>query len=288
MNFYVNQVKSKPDYRGSLFKGDIFLETGLANAHELCALARQSITAAFDGETDHQALHKMMPVETFVERVTALKRQFTNGPQAKALIREFICEIGADPKDYIFDVPRVRVVPNYDYLHAGVSYAYKPHRDTWYGSVESQVNTWMPVYSIEPEQTMMINPGYFERPVRNSSAQWSLNDWINVQRHKASQNTTEETRVHPVPLEDIDTSSELRVAANSGEMLIFSGAHLHGTVANFTDKVRFSVDFRLIHLQDLLHKRGAPNVDNGCSDAEAGFKDFFNASDFSQFQGVNP
>ncbi len=91
-----------------------------------------------------------------------------------------------------------------------------------------------------------------------------------------------------MPLEDIDTSAELRVAANSGEMLIFSGAHLHGTVANFTDKVRFSVDFRLIHLQDLLHKRGAPNVDNGCSDAEAGFEDFFNASDFSQFQGVNP
>ena len=288
MNFYVNQVKNKPDYRGSLFRGDIFLETGLGNARELCALARQSITAAFDGETDHQSLHKMMPVETFVERVTALKRQFTNGPQAKALIRDFIREIGADPKDYIFDVPRVRVVPNYEYLHAGVSYAYKPHRDTWYGSVESQVNTWMPVYSIEPEQTMMINPAYFERPVRNSSADWSLNDWIHVQRHKASQNITEETRVHPVPLEDIDTSAELRVAANSGEMLIFSGAHLHGTVANFTDKVRFSVDFRLIHLQDLLHKRGAPNVDNGCSDAQAGFKDFFNASDFSQFQGVNP
>ena len=49
------------------------------------------------------------------------------------MIRDFIVEIGDNPADYLFDVPRMRVVPNYDYLHAGVSYAYKPHRDTWYG-----------------------------------------------------------------------------------------------------------------------------------------------------------
>lgn len=94
--------------------------------------------------------------------------------------------------------------------------------------------------------------------------------------------------MHPVPLEEIDDRSELRIASNSGEMLIFSGSHLHGTVANTTDQVRFSVDFRLIHLQDLINKRGAPNVDNGCVDAHAGFKDLFHAKDFSRFQGVNP
>lgn len=288
MNLYINQTKHRPALREHIYKGDIFLDTTLHSAHALCALARECITRAFDGETDHQSLHKMMPVETFVERVTALKREFTNGEQAKALIRAFIDEIGVDPAQYLFDVPRVRVVPNYDYLHAGVSYAYKPHRDTWYGNVDCQINTWMPVYSLKPEQTMMINPAYFERPVHNSSADWSLEHWINVQRFKARDNITEESRVHPVPLEDIDTRSELRVAGNSGEMLIFSGSHLHGTVANTTDQVRFSVDFRLIHLQDLLDKRGAPNVDNGCTDAHAGFKDLFHASDFSRFQGVNP
>lgn len=288
MNLYINQTKHRPALREHIYKGDIFLDTTLHSAHALCALARECITRAFDGETDHQSLHKMMPVETFVERVTALKREFTNGEQAKALIRAFIDEIGVDPAQYLFDVPRVRVVPNYDYLHAGVSYAYKPHRDTWYGNVDCQINTWMPVYSLKPEQTMMINPAYFERPVQNSSADWSLEHWINVQRFKARDNITEESRVHPVPLEDIDPRSELRVAGNSGEMLIFSGSHLHGTVANTTDQVRFSVDFRLIHLQDLLDKRGAPNVDNGCTDAHAGFKDLFHASDFSRFQGVNP
>ncbi len=42
----------------------------------------------------------------------------------------------------------------------------------------------MPVYTIAPNQTMMINVGHFEKPVLNTSKDWSLNDWINNQRHK--------------------------------------------------------------------------------------------------------
>nr|WP_306456458.1 hypothetical protein [Pseudomonas sp. LJDD11] len=285
---YINQVRNKPDFRHAIYRGDIFLDTDLPMAESLCAFARESITAAFNGETDHQALHTMMPVEEFVSLVQRLKGQFTNCQQVKDMIRQFIVDLGLAPEDYLFDVPRIRVVPNYDYLHAGVSYAYKPHRDTWYGSPECQINTWMPVYSIEPEQTMMINPAYFDVAVKNSSADWSLAHWINVQRPLATANVTEEVRVHPLPLEELSTASELRVAGNSGDILLFSSAHLHGTVANHTNKTRFSVDFRLIHIADLLAGRGAINVDNKVREAEAGLSQFFHASDFSQFKGVNP
>lgn len=285
MNLYINQLQHKADFKEAVYAGDVFLNTQLVAARELCSFAQESITAAFDGETNHPALHTMMPVEEFVSRVTRLKGQFTNSQRVKDLIREFTFEIGVDPEEYIFDVPRIRVVPNYDYLHAGVSYAYKPHRDTWYGSVDCQINTWMPVYTIEPEQTMMINPAYFDRPVQNTSAEWSLSDWINTQRHKAKDNLTEEVRVHPVPLDAIDTSAEMRIAGNTGDMLIFSGSHLHGTVANHTDRTRFSVDFRLMHLADLHSKRGAINVDSACPDVGAGFKDYFHAHDFSNFLG---
>ncbi|WP_267269585.1 hypothetical protein [Pseudomonas protegens] len=288
MNLYLNQLRKTADFKEAIYSGDIFLDTDLATAKELCGYAKESITAAFDGETNHQALHTMMPVEEFVSRVTRLKGQFTNSQRVKDLILGFIHEIGIDPRDYIFDVPRLRVVPNYDYLHAGVSYAYKPHRDSWYGSVDCQINTWMPVYTITPDQTMMINPSYFEKPVANTSKDWSLKDWISNQRHKAKDNLTEEVRVHPVPLGEIDDSSELRIAGNSGEMLVFSGSHLHGTVPNRTDRTRFSVDFRLMHLEDLKHNRGAHNVDSACPDVGSGFKDYFHAHDFSNFQGFKP
>ena len=287
MNLYLNQLQNKHDFKSSIYAGDIYLNTDLQATHALCRFAKESITRAFDGETDHQALHTMMPVTEFVERVTALKRQFTNCLEVKEMIQTFALEIGIDPAEYLFDVPRIRVVPHFNYLHAGVSYAYKPHRDTWYGNADCQINTWMPVYTIQPEQTMMINPGYFSTPVKNSSVDWSLADWINVQRPLAKTNVTEETRIHPVPNEEIQTSSEIRIAGNEGEVITFSGSHLHGTVANFTDKTRFSVDFRLLNLQDLLNGRGAPNVDSGAKDVEVGYKDLFHLNDFSPFQGVS-
>jgi hypothetical protein len=287
VNLYINQLNKKADFKERVYAGDIFLDTALQAPAELCAFARQSITAAFDGETDHKALHTKMPVTEFIRLVTRLKGQFTNCLDVKEMIRRFALEIGIDPNEYLFDVPRLRVVPNYEYLHAGVSYAYKPHRDTWYGSSQAQINTWMPVYTIEPGQTMMINAGYFAEPVKNSSVDWSLNEWINVQRPLAGSNVTEEVRVHPLPLEEISTASELRIAGNAGEMLTFSGAHLHGTVANHTNETRFSVDFRLLHIADLLSGRGAVNVDSGVKDSEAGYKDLFHLNDFSSFQGVN-
>ncbi|MEE3505307.1 hypothetical protein QN399_03335 [Pseudomonas sp. 10C3] len=287
MNLYINQLQKKNDFRNAIYAGDIFLNTDLNAPKDLCAFARESITAAFDGETRHQALHTMMPVQEFIGLVTKLKGQFTNCIEVKEMIRNFVLEIGANPGEFLFDVPRIRVVPHYDYLHAGVSYAYKPHRDKWYGSVDCQINTWMPVYTIQPDQTMMINPAYFSVPVKNSSADWSLSDWINVQRPLAQKNVIEELRVHPIPLEDISTASEIRIAANAGEILTFSGSHLHGTVPNYTEQTRFSIDFRLVHIADLLSQRGAVNVDSGVADTEAGYKDFFHVSDFSHFQGTN-
>jgi hypothetical protein len=286
MDLYINQLKNNQNFQTAIYQGAIFLNTDLQAAEALCAFARTCITEIFHGETDHQSLHKKMPVEEFVPLVTNLKGLFTNCQTSKELIRDFVVEVGADPTEYIFDVPRIRVVPHYDYLHAGVSYAYKPHRDTWYGSVDCQINTWMPLYTIAPDQTMMINPYYFSRPIVNTSKNWSLSNWVNVQRPLAKENVTEEQRVHPVPLEEIDTDMEIRVASNSGEMLVFSGSHLHGTVANYTEQIRFSVDFRLMHLDDLRYKRGAINIDSGCSDVESGYKQFFYLSDFSNFQGV--
>ncbi|WP_090535106.1 hypothetical protein [Paraburkholderia sartisoli] len=286
MNLHVNQARNHLNLRDAIYFGAIFLETQLKAAQDLRAFAAQSISQVLGADGDPLTLHTQVPVKEFVEIVSGIKGRFTNSDEVKEIIRAFIVELGEDPAEYLFDVPRLRVVPHYDYLHAGVSYAYKLHRDTWYGSVQCQLNTWMPVYGVTPEQTMLINPEYFSLPVKNSSVDWQLTEWINNERWKASQALTEETRVHPIPLEDVPSANELRIGLNGGEMMMFSGAHLHGTVPNRTEETRFSVDFRLMHLEDLKSGRGANNVDNGCPDPEAGFKDYFYAHSFDRFQEI--
>jgi hypothetical protein len=133
---------------------------------------------------------------------------------------------------------------------------------------------------------MMINPAYFDRPVENSSAGWDLKDWIENQRGQASKNVSAEERPHPVPLEDLGSDGEIRLAGERGEMIVFSGAHLHGTVPNHSDLIRFSVDFRLFHIGDLNAGNGARNVDSGARNVEYGYKDYYSASGFSPYSEI--
>ncbi len=59
-----------------------------------------------------------------------------------------------------------------------------------------------------------------------------MKHWVMNERPAATRNIRNEDRRHPVPLEEIKTDTEFRVAGGSGDMIVFSGSHLHGTVPN--------------------------------------------------------
>jgi len=64
----------------------------------------------------------------------------------------------------------------------------------------------------------------------------------------------------PQPTEPVEVA-ELRVAIDPGDLLCFSGAHLHGGVPNRTGLARFSIETRTVDADDVAAGRGAPNVD---------------------------
>ena len=66
----------------------------------------------------------------------------------------------------------------------------------------------------------------------------------------------------PEPTETVNTASELRPVIEPGDLLCFSGAHLHASVPNSTGVARFSVEVRTVDARDAAEDgRGAPNVD---------------------------
>jgi hypothetical protein len=62
-----------------------------------------------------------------------------------------------------------------------------------------------------------------------------------------------------------------------GEVLLFSGAQLHTSIANTSGLSRYSVDFRTVHEPDLLAGRGAPLVDARCTGTA--IRDFVSVED---------
>jgi Phytanoyl-CoA dioxygenase (PhyH) len=176
--------------------------------------------------------------------------------ESKPLLRAALEHVGVDPARTSWDRARVRVVeplgPGEDARSIGF------HRDTWGSNLLAQTNWWTPVRPLESERTIAFYPRYWSRPIENSSATWDLDE---VRERRRRGEPVEDIQIVPEPTEPVDTDSELRVVMEPGDLLCFSGAHLHASVPNVSAETRCSVELRTVFLDDLVAGRGAPDLD---------------------------
>jgi hypothetical protein len=276
ITLYMNRQVADDARRQSLFGGDFYLYTGLAGAGALAQHAKDLIAEAF-GDLDPERAQFAMPVEEFVARVGPLKSEFTNGQRTKRLCQAFATELGVDPERTYFDIPRLRVIPAEEYLTAGVSYNYKAHRDMWYGHPQQLVNYWVPVFPVVGDNVMSMFTDYFDKPVKNGSNAYDYDEWVAEHRHAAASKTTKDDRPHPLPLEEIDSRGEIRIAGGCGDVMMFSSNHLHASAPNQSGVTRFSYDLRTINIDDVRAGAGPRNVDSGATGTTLG--DFLRVSD---------
>jgi hypothetical protein len=218
-----------------------------------------------------------LPVEKYVEILARLKPEFIHHPRCKQLIPGLLTDLGCDIEETYFDVPRLRTMTHGDYLTAGLAYAFHPHRDTWFSAPPCQLNWWIPVYEIGPENTIAFFPRYWSQPIANSSRDYNYYKWNQESRGQAAAQIKTDTRKQPQALEPIDMDTQIRVVCKAGGIILFSGGYLHATVPNTSGRTRFSIDFRTVHLDDVIQRRGAENVDSECTGTT--LRDFLRARD---------
>src|SRR5207253_9137610 len=127
------------------------------------------------------------PVEDYVGVLAELKPRFIHHPRSKELIRSIRKELGCDLEKTYFDVPRLRSATSDAYLTSGIAYAFHPHRYTWYSAPFCQLNRWLPVYDVRPDNVMAFHPRYWSLAVRNSSNRYDYRRWNRDNRKNAAQ-----------------------------------------------------------------------------------------------------
>ncbi len=258
---YFNSTVSDEVRRKRLYDGQLFIFSPLPSSVALCQFARKMIDEAFHPIDPIEAQYSLS-VEKFVEIVAPLKPRFIHHPETKRLLQGVLEELGCDMSKTYLDVPRMRVVCHGDYLKAGVAYPLHPHRDTWYSSPLCQLNWWLPIFDIESDCSMAFFPQYWSRGVRNGSSSFNYYEWNAEGRKNAAKHIASDTRKQPRAEEPLELDPQIRVVCPVGGIILFSGAQFHATVPNTSGRTRFSIDFRTVHLDDVVLKRGAPNVDS--------------------------
>lgn len=255
--------------RDRIYDGDLFVWTPTANTEALVGHARSLTEDAF-GDLDPRTAQHELPVDAFVAILAELKPTFIHHARSKELLQAILVERGCDPDLTYFDVPRLRTACAGDYLTTGIAYAFHPHRDTWYSAPMTQINWWLPVYPVHPDNVMAFHPQHMHQGVRNGSHAYNYAKWVATSRADAAKHVGQDTREQPHAEEPVQTEPDVRVVAAPGSLLAFSGAQLHSTVENTTQETRFSIDFRSIHLGDSVEARGAENVDSNSTGTTMG------------------
>ena len=279
MNLFCDSKMDDGKRREELYRGSVFVYSPSRSALKFCDFARELIEAAFH-PYDPRKVQENMPVERCVEILAELKPRFIHHPRSKQLIQgllaEHRCELG---KTY-FDVPRLRTAFPSDYLSSGIAYAFHPHRDTWYSAPFSQVNWWLPIYEICPDNIMAFHPRYWDEALPNNSNTYNYYEWNRTNRRNAAQHIKGDTRVQPRPQVPLEPDPQLRLVANVGSAILFSAAQLHSTVPNTCGWTRYSIDFRTVNLDDVWNKCGAPNIDSAATGTT--MRDYIRATDLTR------
>jgi hypothetical protein len=271
---------SEPERRQRLYAGDLFVYSATERTRAFCEFAAGMVHEVFGG-LDPQTAQHQMPVDRMVEVLKELKPRFIHHAESKRHLEGILEEFGCHPDDTHYDVPRMRSSTSDDYLTSGIAYAWHPHRDTWYSAPLTQINWWLPIFPITEGNGMCFYPEYFDIAVPNDSAGYDYKKWNEEYRYAAADQVEKDTRPLPGSDAQIDSRKADAMVVPPSGLLLFSGAHLHASVPNFTGRTRFSIDFRTASLADTRARQGAPDLDVACT--WSAIRDFKRLRDRAEF-----
>jgi hypothetical protein len=265
--------------RAALFDGQLFVYSPTKSSLAFIEFVRKLINQAF-GPHDPEKAQFDMPVEQYAEILVKLKPNFIHHPESKYFLQTLLREMGCDLNRTYFDVPKMRSSTSGDYLTTGIAYAWHPHRDTWYSAPSCQINWWIPIYDIRSDNAMAFHSRYWNQPVANSSKGYNYYEWNQKYRGgHIGQFLREDPRPLPRPTQPIDLDPQIRLIVPPGGIILFSAAQLHSSVPNTSGLTRFSIDFRMVNVDDVAAKREASRVDEECTGTT--MRDYLRGTDFS-------
>lgn len=261
---FIDPALDEQARRERLFDGDLIVNSPTSASAELCEFARSQIQQSF-GSLDPEVAQFDMPVESYAAVLSELKPRFIHHPETLRLVRAVLVSLGHPEDKTYFDVPRLRSSTSHGFLTTGIAYAFHPHRDTWYSAPMCQVNLWMPVYAARPDNIMAFHPRYWSEPVANDSECYDYQRWNATSRFNAAQHIGKDTRVQPKPQQPLQLDPDIRLVTPVAGIQHFAAAQLHSSIPNQSGRTRFSIDFRIVHIDDVENGVGAPNLDSYCT-----------------------
>ncbi|MCV7419865.1 hypothetical protein H7K45_04865 [Mycobacterium yunnanensis] len=256
----VDQPVNGPLRRALVHGGAVNVTCPSPASTALVMFARKLIGDAFGGR-DPELAQFDLPAAEHDAILATLTWRFAHHPETTRIIGDLLLERGADPETTYVGPPRLSASTG----NVSGADAWRPCRDTWCSAPPAQLDHWVPVFDVDPDDAMTLYPSYFSRAIANDSASYDHHDPRRAGRPR------------PGPTEPVDPFSATTFVTSAGGVLQFSGQHLRSDAPTECDRTRFAVEFDSVDVGDIRAGLGARNVDGRC--AGSSIRDFARAVD---------
>lgn len=228
--------------------------------HDLVRCLRE-ITLREIALSDPCSAESVLGPKEFRRRASLSRQIVRDNIEVGKLYKTVLMETGVDVTELFYDHFKLRFQPSNEATRSRYMRDLPAHRDTWGSNIHAQVNWWAPVWPVSVDRTIGIFPARWHSPVSNSSAEWSYSELMQCIRGDGSM----EYPMLPQCTAPPSLAEAVPVVIEPGDIMAFSGAHLHCSMPNQSGLVRISTETRTVSAHDLRYSRAAKNVDCSAS-----------------------
>lgn len=249
----------------AIFDGALIVVRELNPLTAMVARARQIVETVFETD-DPVRVEARLPPARFTALAEAARKAIAKDTELHASWCGVLQAMGFKLDDVYGDRMRLRIVPSRQQSHSKSAMPLAAHRDSWGACIMAQVNWWLPIYPIAETRTMLVWPDMFRASVANTSGDWNFAEVVAARKAGRT-----DYQLLPVTQSQPSVDSGVPVLIKPGELLVFSAAHLHGSVSDASGLTRLGMDTRTFLRDDVDQARGAPNVDGQGQDVQWGW-----------------
>ena len=234
----------------NLFKGKILILDGFP-LQEIIKDINKTFNLEFNLNLNDFLFSKYLDESIFNDQtLKSFQKKVKNSNTLKTYFFEFLKFINFDIKKTYSDKITFRFSPQKSEKPLGYLKPALPHRDTWASNFQAQINWWIPLHDVDEDNTIYFVPKYFKKKIDNDSLTWSFDKY-----KKGTESSST-----PVVREKIEFNDLLTTSLRLGQILCFSGHHVHGS--NLSSKRRVNLEVRTISLNDSKNFHIPANLDS--------------------------
>jgi hypothetical protein len=223
-----------------------------ALVRDIDAMVREGL-----GDAEPETAEARLAPDLFLARVRKLRSQVRADKALMQLMGEAVAQVGLPPDDTYFDGLQLRLVPSSASHQGRRIMPLPPHRDSWGSNIAQQINWWAPLYPLARTRSIVVYPHYWSRPIENNTADWDYHEL----KKRMAEGRAETYPVLPTATVPLEPEEGWAVVIEPGDLLCFSAAHLHGSIADESGITRFSLETRTVSASHIRAGIGAPNLD---------------------------